>query len=134
MTRYVKTDYDGCKYITAGKVYEAFDWQKRNDFFVATFLLKDDDDELNELSLCVCPDLLDNDWIECTADGTPLSEVDAAKPNTDANWEALTSDVMEAFGEAFQEQPDYLDKRLAQVIAEHLNQKGYVRVEYEEGE
>ena len=55
------------------------------------------------------------------------------KPNTDDNHAALTGHVMESFDEAFSQRPDYLDKRLAEVIAEYLNQLGYVRVEYEEG-
>jgi len=66
--RYVKTDYDGCSYITADKVYKLFN---EDHGYGEIF------NDSGEMSLIVvgygCAHLDRNgSWIECDADGNEL--------------------------------------------------------------
>jgi hypothetical protein len=70
MKRYVKTTYNGCPYITAGKVYEVEDGSTRLSVYIVTC----DDGDGTYTLLSGSSNLRGRDWIECTADGTPIGD------------------------------------------------------------
>jgi hypothetical protein len=66
--RYVKTDRENCIYLTAGKVYEATDWDFDRPI---SFSITDDQEEKIHCLLEGCYHLYGRNWIECDADGEP---------------------------------------------------------------
>lgn len=73
--RYVKTEYDGRSFITAGKVYEVNKWGVYEPAGGRSFSFTDDE---NEVVNCDFPRsdwvLNGHRWIECDADGTPVAD------------------------------------------------------------
>lgn len=69
MQRYVKTDYDGCPYITAGKVYEYFEagFIFNNDGY--SFGIYGPDDKISREHSSSR-----NSWQWCDKDGNSISE------------------------------------------------------------
>ena len=108
--RYVKTEYDGRPFITAGKVYEVTKWDIYEQGGESSFSFTDDE---NDVVNCDFPGsdwvLKGFHWIECDAVGNPI--------NDDAS-------VLDDLIHAAEPIVAFLDKALSDFTPDYAERKG----------